>query len=72
MDDNIIELPVQTRLDIPAERVIEGIKKSNPSVILAVVLNEEDEYEVFSSPSSVGENLLLVEIIKKRINEWIP
>lgn len=66
MKDNIVELPVITRLDLPADRVIDKAFNATPSLTKVVILGYDengDEYFT-SSISDGGEVLWLIERFK--------
>lgn len=63
-NDNVIILPVMTRLDIPVERVINAVIKDELENI--VVIGEKgDEYFFYSSLGKPQNTLWLIEIAKR-------
>lgn len=65
--DNVVELQVVTRLDIPAERVIRRANEANLSNVVVIGWDDDGDFYFASSYASGPEVLWLLEMAKKEL-----
>lgn len=63
----VVELNLNTFVDIPPEKVLRGVIKKNFRDVLVIGREETGEMHFASSSSNIGVNLLLVERFKQEI-----
>lgn len=66
----IIELPVVTSLDVPAERILSAAIDANLSGVIIAGYEEDGEYYFASSIADGGECLWLIEQFKKELLDY--
>lgn len=65
----VVILPVVTRLDVPAERILGGALETGLEKALVVGWTAEGEFYFASSLADGGEVLWLLEMAKRRLLE---
>lgn len=68
MSAEIITLDMETRLDIPPDRVLEGAMGQLSTVLLIGYDSDEQPYFA-ASTSNKGDMLLMIERLRKRLLE---
>ena len=66
---NVVVMPVQTTLDIPSKRVLEGALEKKIEGVLVIGYSPEGDFYAASASSGKGEMLLLLERAKILILE---
>lgn len=69
MDDKVVTLDLITRLDIPVERVIQGIPENMQSLVICGY-DVDGEFYFASNKADGGDVLWLLELAKKRLMEY--
>jgi len=67
--DNIIELPVITRLNLPPERVLKNALKEGMEDVVVIGYDSEGEFYFASSKADGGDVMWLLELAKKHLLE---
>lgn len=62
--DNVVILPVVTRLDIPPERVLNGALEADLEAVIVIGVTKDDSHYFSSSLGHGGEVLWLIERAK--------
>lgn len=65
--DNVVELSVVTRLDIPAERVLRKATESGLGKVVVIGYDREGEFYFASSVADGGDVLWLMALAKKKL-----
>ena len=63
----VVSLDVQTSLDIPADKVLQGALDAEIATAVVIGWDKDDNFYFASSDASIGEILLLLELAKKRL-----
>jgi hypothetical protein len=66
---NIVNLPCVTRLDLPAERVIEALKDAGLKDLAVVGWDEAGDFYFASNLADGGDVLWLLELAKRKLME---
>jgi hypothetical protein len=66
-DDNVVDLPVITTLDIPAEKVLQGATEAEMQDIMIIGYDKDGQEYFASSFSDGGKALWMMERAKRRL-----
>ena len=66
-EDNVVELDMVTRLDIPVERVLNGAMKADLNNVFVVGWDQDGDLYTASSIADGAELLWMLELAKKRL-----
>jgi len=69
MTDNVVILPVITRLEIPAERVLNAAIEEGVKEVVIVGYDKDGEFYFASSKADGGQVMWLFELAKKKLLE---
>lgn len=64
---NVVSFPGETVNDVPAEKVLEAVRKSDPDVVIAITIDKNHTMQVFTSTGDGMEILWLLEVAKQRL-----
>jgi len=70
-DDNVVPMHGTTKLDIPADRVIDGARDKDLDTIVVVGLDQDGELYFASSTADAGTVLILLERAKVRLLDML-
>lgn len=68
-DNNVVILDVETSLDIPIKRVIDGLEDEDYDTILVIGYKHGEGFDFRSSTGDIGRLLLMMERTKIRLME---
>jgi len=66
-NDNVVFLDVATTLDIPVDRIIEGLDSDDYDTILVIGYKDGEGFDFRSSTGDIGRLLLMMERTKNRL-----
>lgn len=69
MTDNVIEWTGITRLDLPAERILQGALAADLKSVVIIGWDSEDDFVFAASLADGGDVLWLLEMAKKKLLE---
>ena len=69
MTNNIVELPVITKLDIPSERVLHSAAKHGMDDVVVIGYDNDGEFYFASNKADGGTVIWLLELAKKKLLE---
>ena len=67
MTDNVTILNCQTKLPLPAERILNGAAKQEFQTLLLIGKTKDGEYYFAGTDSDVGVNLFLLEAARHQL-----
>ena len=71
MTSNVVILPVETTLDLPANRILEAAITEPPLDVVLVIGRKGREFYLASSTGKLGEILLLLRRAELSINQRV-
>lgn len=70
-NDNVVAWPGITRLDVPAEQVLDAAKETCTDTAVVMGYDEDGDFRFYSSAADGGTVLWLLETARKRLLESV-
>jgi len=67
--DNVVILPVVTRLDIPVERILSAAKEAEMSEVVIIGFDKDGDFYFSASKADAGDVIWCLEMAKKKLLE---